>query len=129
MCNINKPISPHLTIYNAQKASIFSIWHRISGVIMLVLVISPFFILNNVYFSHKTVFFAQFLIDYILFNWFIFSCKLFVISIFLYHISNGIRHFFWDGVVHVNTTRMYKDSNQLLLFIFSIIIVQFYFVL
>nr|BAL63243.1 succinate: cytochrome c oxidoreductase subunit 3 [Pyropia pseudolinearis] len=126
MRNINRPISPHLTIYNPQKASIFSIWHRISGVIMLFLVASPFFILNNIYFSYTPIFLDSYLIDYVLSNWFIFSCKLVVINLFLYHISNGIRHLFWDVVIHVNTIRMYKDSNILLLFVFIIIIAQFF---
>nr|BAL63260.1 succinate:cytochrome c oxidoreductase subunit 3 [Pyropia kurogii] len=126
MRNINRPLSPHLTIYNPQKASIFSIWHRISGVIMFILVTSPFFLLNNIYFSHMTIFLAQFWVDYVLSNWFLFSCKSFVISIFLYHISNGIRHLFWDVAIHVNTIRMYKDSNILLFLVFAIILAQFF---
>nr|AIB08161.1 succinate:cytochrome c oxidoreductase subunit 3 [Pyropia kanakaensis] len=126
MRSINRPVSPHLTIYNPQKASTFSIWHRISGVSMFVLIISPFFILNNIYFSHMNIFFAQLLVDSILFNWFLFSCKLFVISIFLYHISNGILHLLWDVVIHVSTKKMYKDSNILLFFVFVVIMTQFY---
>nr|YP_009159744.1 succinate:cytochrome c oxidoreductase subunit 3 [Pyropia nitida]AKQ53250.1 succinate:cytochrome c oxidoreductase subunit 3 [Pyropia nitida] len=125
MRNINRPISPHLTIYNPQKASIFSIWHRISGVIMFVLIISPFFLLHSIYFSHMTIFLAHFLVHYVVSDWFLFSCKLFVISIFLYHISNGIRHLLWDVVIHVNTINMYKDSNILLFLAFIIIIAQF----
>nr|AMN87296.1 succinate:cytochrome c oxidoreductase subunit 3 [Pyropia endiviifolia] len=126
MRRINRPISPHLTIYNPQKASIFSIWHRISGVTMFVLVMSPFLILNTIYFSYMTTSFAQFLVDYVVFNWFLVSCKLFISSIFFYHIINGIRHLFWDVVIHVNTIKMYKDSNILLSFLFAIISAQFY---
>jgi|GEM_PF-2812664 len=51
MYNINRPISPHLTIYNTQKSSLFSIWHRISGVSMFILASSPILILKFIIFS------------------------------------------------------------------------------
>nr|YP_009114093.1 succinate:cytochrome c oxidoreductase subunit 3 [Palmaria palmata]AHB62156.1 succinate:cytochrome c oxidoreductase subunit 3 [Palmaria palmata] len=31
----NRPISPHLTIYLPQIASLFSIWHRLSAIVIL----------------------------------------------------------------------------------------------
>lgn len=93
MHNINKPISPHLTIYNPQRSSIFSIWHRISGVVMFILISSPLFILNQVYFLYTPIFLLEFLVNYILSNWILVSFRLLISTVFLYHISNGLRHF------------------------------------
>nr|YP_009040911.1 succinate:cytochrome c oxidoreductase subunit 3 [Neopyropia fucicola]AIB08131.1 succinate:cytochrome c oxidoreductase subunit 3 [Neopyropia fucicola] len=126
MYNINRPISPHLTIYNPQRSSIFSIWHRISGVIMLVLIVSPIFLLNQVHFSYVTIFSIHSLVDYLFSPWLLTSVRWVVSTIFLYHVSNGIRHFFWDSVKHVNTRKMYKDSNYLLLFVLIVNIIQLY---
>nr|BAL63270.1 succinate:cytochrome c oxidoreductase subunit 3 [Pyropia vietnamensis]BED43661.1 succinate:cytochrome c oxidoreductase subunit 3 [Pyropia sp. Myanmar_A]BED43685.1 succinate:cytochrome c oxidoreductase subunit 3 [Pyropia sp. Myanmar_B]BED43709.1 succinate:cytochrome c oxidoreductase subunit 3 [Pyropia sp. Myanmar_C] len=126
MNNINRPLSPHLTIYNPQKSSIFSIWHRISGVFMFTLINSFFFLLNQAYFSYTISFFQNFLEDYTISNLLLFSMKLLVSVIFLYHITNGIRHFLWDSVIHVSTKKVYQDSNFLLFFIFINVILQFY---
>nr|BAL63245.1 succinate: cytochrome c oxidoreductase subunit 3 [Porphyra tenuipedalis] len=126
MHNINKPISPHLTIYNPQRSSIFSIWHRISGVVMFILISSPLFILNQVYFLYTPIFLLEFLVNYILSNWILVSFRLLIFTVFLYHISNGLRHFLWDLVRHVNTKKINKDSSLLLVFIFIVSIAQFY---
>nr|YP_010925371.1 succinate:cytochrome c oxidoreductase subunit 3 [Neoporphyra dentata]WKD83577.1 succinate:cytochrome c oxidoreductase subunit 3 [Neoporphyra dentata]BAL63251.1 succinate:cytochrome c oxidoreductase subunit 3 [Neoporphyra dentata] len=126
MHNFNRPISPHLTIYNFQKSSTLSIWHRISGIVMFVIAIVFIVFLNNIYFSYSTIFVAKFLVEYILFDWLLFSCKLFIIAIFLYHISNGTRHLFWDSVIHVNTSKMHKDGNILLFFVIAVALSQFY---
>lgn len=126
MQNINRPISPHLTIYNPQRSSIFSIWHRISGVIMFVLIVGPILLLNQVYFLYITIPPIHFFVDHLFFPWFLTSVRWVVSAIFLYHISNGIRHFFWDSVKYVNTRKMYKDSNYLLLFLLIANIIQLY---
>nr|AHB35412.1 succinate:cytochrome c oxidoreductase subunit 3 [Neoporphyra perforata]AHB35439.1 succinate:cytochrome c oxidoreductase subunit 3 [Neoporphyra perforata]AIB08100.1 succinate:cytochrome c oxidoreductase subunit 3 [Neoporphyra perforata]AIB08246.1 succinate:cytochrome c oxidoreductase subunit 3 [Neoporphyra perforata]AIB08273.1 succinate:cytochrome c oxidoreductase subunit 3 [Neoporphyra perforata] len=125
MQNLNRPISPHLTIYNPQKASTFSIWHRISGVFMFTIITSSLLILNNLYLSYTTVFLVPLLFKYFLFDWLLFSCKLLLQTIFLYHTINGIRHLLWDSVIHVNTIKMRKDANILLFVAFIIILIQF----
>nr|BAL63253.1 succinate:cytochrome c oxidoreductase subunit 3 [Pyropia lacerata] len=126
MHNINRPISPHLTIYTPQTSSIFSIWHRISGFVMFILISSPILLLNCSYFSYTPTFFSFFLLEYNLYSWLFTSFRLVISSIFLYHISNGVRHFLWDSVGHVNTKEIYKDSNFLLLFLLLVIVTQFY---
>uniref|UniRef100_A0A5S9HWS0 Succinate:cytochrome c oxidoreductase subunit 3 n=1 Tax=[Neopyropia] katadae var. hemiphylla TaxID=243213 RepID=A0A5S9HWS0_PYRKA len=126
MHNINRPISPHLTIYNPQISATFSIWHRISGVVMFILIASSILILNQVYFSYTPIFLVDILLNYILSNWILVSFRLLISTIFLYHISNGLRHFLWDSVRHVNTKKIYKDSNLLLFFVFIVTITQSY---
>nr|BAL63262.1 succinate:cytochrome c oxidoreductase subunit 3 [Pyropia moriensis] len=126
MQNINRPISPHLTIYNPQRSSIFSIWHRISGVVMFILISSPILLLNYIYFSHCPIFLVHLLLYYDLSTWLLISFRLLISTIFLYHISNGIRHFLWDSVKHVTTKKIYKDSNLLLWLVLIVIIAQLY---
>ena len=89
----NRPLSPHLTIYSSQFTSIFSIWHRITGVILIVLLVSSLYILK--FYSTSIL---NSLLNYIL------NCSswlqnaLFInLTIFLiYHMLNGIRHILWD---------------------------------
>nr|QYA17625.1 succinate:cytochrome c oxidoreductase subunit 3 [Porphyra crispata]BAL63268.1 succinate:cytochrome c oxidoreductase subunit 3 [Neoporphyra haitanensis] len=126
MQNLNRPISPHLTIYNFQKTSTFSIWHRISGIILFVSTTCFIFFLNNVYFSYTIILFTKSIFEYILFNWLLVSCKLLIIITFLYHSINGMRHLFWDSVIHVNILKMHEDGNILLFFVILAALFQFY---
>ena len=36
---LNKPLAPHLTIYSSQFTSIYSIWHRITGVTLILILV------------------------------------------------------------------------------------------
>ena len=90
----NRPISPHLTIYTPQQSSLFSIWHRISGVLLLLAIFTSIVITNNI------------VLCGIQNSWFevYFSIpreplRISLLSIMLaliYHTTNGIRHIFWD---------------------------------
>nr|BAL63266.1 succinate:cytochrome c oxidoreductase subunit 3 [Porphyra yamadae] len=126
MININRPLSPHLTIYNPQRSSLISIWHRISGVTIFVLIVSTLLLLNQAYFSYTTIFLTKFLSDHAISSLLLFCCRLLISIIFLYHITNGIYHFLWDSVMHVNTKRIHKDNNLLLFFLFVNTTLQFY---
>nr|NP_049321.1 succinate:cytochrome c oxidoreductase subunit 3 [Porphyra purpurea]P80478.1 RecName: Full=Succinate dehydrogenase cytochrome b560 subunit; AltName: Full=Succinate dehydrogenase, subunit III [Porphyra purpurea]AAD03124.1 succinate:cytochrome c oxidoreductase subunit 3 [Porphyra purpurea] len=123
MYNINRPISPHLTIYNTQKSSLFSIWHRISGVAMFTLIASPPLFLKLATFSYKSFNILDLMLNNssLILPWFI----VIISVIFLYHIINGIRHFLWDSVVNVNTESIIKDSNTLLALVFLIMLFKF----
>ena len=88
-----RPLSPHLQIYKPQITSILSILHRATGIalsigsVILVLWIVALTLGENTYLMYSN------LIN----NWFgkliIFS---FTFALF-YHLSNGIRHLFWDA--------------------------------
>nr|YP_009511901.1 succinate dehydrogenase subunit 3 [Gracilariopsis longissima]AXI97828.1 succinate dehydrogenase subunit 3 [Gracilariopsis longissima]UAD89930.1 succinate dehydrogenase subunit 3 [Gracilariopsis longissima] len=92
----NRPLSPHLTIYKPQVTSLFSIWHRISGLFLTFSIVSYLIslqlllyitynkdILDSLIIQLKYSFFWQFI--YIL-----------SISIFFYHAINGVKHIIWD---------------------------------
>ena len=87
-----RPLSPHLQIYKPQITSMLSILHRATGIalsigsVILVLWIVALTLGENTYLMYSN------LIN----NWFgkliIFG---FTFALF-YHLSNGIRHLFWD---------------------------------
>jgi succinate dehydrogenase / fumarate reductase cytochrome b subunit len=87
----NRPLSPHLTIYSGQTTSIFSIWHRITGIVLILFVLMSLFTLKII--SYKI--FTQTVeinINFWVQNTFFLNVFLF----FGYHLINGIRHIIWD---------------------------------
>ena len=91
--NRKRPLSPHLQIYKPQLTSILSILHRATGVtlsmgsIILVLWIIALTLGEETY--------AMF--SLIVNHWFSkFVLLGFTFGLF-YHLSNGIRHLFWDA--------------------------------
>nr|QJH88493.1 Sdh3 [Pterocladiophila hemisphaerica] len=77
----NRPISPHLTIYNAQIFSIFSIWHRISGIFL-----SIFLYLSLI--SYKLF------ITLLSINFFFKLIIMITLLLLFYHSLNGLRSYF-----------------------------------
>ena len=92
-----RPLSPHLTIYNAQYSSVFSVFHRATASVLslgifFILFLADFCISNiNLYSVYSLTF---------LFNttlaWLFIGALLVVVFSFFYHMSNGIRHLIWD---------------------------------
>nr|YP_009048898.1 succinate:cytochrome c oxidoreductase subunit 3 [Wildemania schizophylla]AID57267.1 succinate:cytochrome c oxidoreductase subunit 3 [Wildemania schizophylla] len=126
MYNINRPISPHLTIYNSQISSIFSIWHRISGFTMFILITIPFFTLNNVLFTFINISLSSLTINFVLVNFVLPGFLIVISAIFLYHILNGLRHLLWDSVMHVTTKKINKDSHILLFLIATFVLTKLF---
>lgn len=97
MAKINRPLAPHLFIYNFQLTSFLSICHRISGT-MLVFFIGFIMSLEN--FDRMVSEFFCFY-DYLylfdaFFYWFLLTLFYFVTGSLSFHILNGIRHLMWD---------------------------------
>lgn len=82
---LNKPFSPHLSVYKIQITSLFSIFHRFSAIfliicflsfILLILVLNNLFLFNYII-AHNVI--------YCLFN-----CLLKIICYFsIFHVVNG----------------------------------------
>nr|YP_009684867.1 succinate:cytochrome c oxidoreductase subunit 3 [Gloiopeltis furcata]BBK20780.1 succinate:cytochrome c oxidoreductase subunit 3 [Gloiopeltis furcata] len=93
----NRPVSPHLIIYSAQLSSLFSIWHRITGVTLFGMFISSgLFIRASLAQQNFCFTDVVFCTDFIYLPWlnnFLFSMFLLVFS---YHFLNGCRHIIWD---------------------------------
>ena len=87
-----RPLSPHLQIYKPQITSVLSIMHRITGValtfgmVLVVLWITTLSLGESFY--EYYVFFIK--------SWFGNLILIGFTFAFFYHLSNGIRHLFWD---------------------------------
>jgi succinate dehydrogenase / fumarate reductase, cytochrome b subunit len=88
----NRPLSPHLQVYNPQLTSVLSITHRLTGVFLsfgaLVLVLLVYGLAFDDYAFGFVVWALQTTAGAVLLVAWVFA--------FYYHLSNGIRHLFWD---------------------------------
>ena len=89
----NRPISPHLQVYRPQLTSVLSILHRITGVALAVGTILLVYWLiaaasGPEAFASAEALIGSWLGRILLFGW----------TFALYfHLTNGIRHLFWDA--------------------------------
>nr|YP_006234365.1 succinate dehydrogenase subunit 3 [Phlegmariurus squarrosus]AEV55711.1 succinate dehydrogenase subunit 3 [Phlegmariurus squarrosus] len=108
---INRPLSPHLTIYKPQLTSTFPIFHRISGAFLATMVLFSilFFGIGDLsltfYYSHTFVFFPTFY-----FHWFIILLVNLTLLALCYHPSNGVRHLWWDWGLFLELSRVYTSG-------------------
>lgn len=89
---VKRPLSPHLQVYKPQMTSVLSITHRATGVALVAgtLMVAWWLIAAATgpkSFGVAQDFAASPLGTFMIFGW---SVALF------YHLSNGIRHLFWD---------------------------------
>nr|AHA47113.1 succinate dehydrogenase subunit 3 [Amborella trichopoda] len=92
--SIKRPLPPHLTIYKPQLTSTFSIFHRISGAFLATMVLfSSLFCLKIglISFTYEKFYQSSFNLPK-----FILSLVDLTALALCYHISNGVRHLFWD---------------------------------
>lgn len=88
----NRPLSPHLQIYRPQITTGVSILHRITGVGLAFGMLAMVYWIGAAAYGPETYAQARDLLG----SWFGRLC-LFGFSVCLfYHLSNGIRHLFWD---------------------------------
>nr|WOA02291.1 succinate:cytochrome c oxidoreductase subunit 3 [Gloiopeltis furcata] len=110
----NRPVSPHLVIYSAQLSSLFSIWHRITGVTLSGIFVFLGLVVKKSLTHHKLCFIdIMFCADFIYafwFNGFLFSLSLLAFS---YHFLNGCRHVAWD-VGHLLNVKNLDTSSFIL---------------
>lgn len=90
----NRPLSPHLTIYISQFTSIYSIWHRITG-LSLLLVLILFIVFCK--FTSCLVILPEFIYYFLKINLWLQNC-IFInfLVLITYHSINGLRHINWD---------------------------------
>ena len=90
---INRPLTPHLTVYSSQFTSKYSIWHRITGLILISML---FFYLNFLKVNFQVLnglINSYFCLNYLLIQ------NIFIVNsvfIFSYHLLNGIKYIKWD---------------------------------
>ena len=108
----NRPLSPHLSIHKRILTSVFSIFHRFTGICLSIgSIIISFWIatiaLGPKYFSLFEYISSLILFKIILFAW--------TIGIF-YHLFNGIRYLFWSYGIGMDIKTVYS-TGYLVLFL------------
>jgi succinate dehydrogenase cytochrome b subunit len=106
MESVKRPLSPHLQIYKPQLTSILSITHRGTGIFLSLgaLLLTCWLVglatgetaFNNLQ-QYTTAWYGK-----ILLIAFVFS--------FYFHLSNGIRHLFWDVGMGLEISTAYKSG-------------------
>ena len=123
--NRQRPLSPHLQIYKPQLTSILSILHRATGValsigsIILVSWVVALSLGENAYSSYSMI----------INNWF---GKLVLFGFtfgLLYHLSNGIRHLFWDAGYGYDLKLAYTSGALVIISSLTLTIVTWFIVL
>ena len=109
--NTNRPLSPHLQIYKPQLTSILSITHRFTGVVLsLFSILIPF---SLVFISFGSDYYQLFLqiLDHIIIKIILIGT---VFSL-AFHLSNGVRHLFWDMGLGLSIKDSYMSGYLVIL--------------
>ena len=121
--NNNRPLSPHLDIYQYQITWTVSIMHRITGVAMTLGLILIVAWLVAAAFSPELLS----LIDGVLRSWIGMIIIFGSLWAFWFHFLNGIRHLFWDLGYGFNLSTVWRSGwvvvlGSIILTIFSFLI-------
>nr|YP_010027345.1 succinate:cytochrome c oxidoreductase subunit 3 [Sarcopeltis skottsbergii]QOS04466.1 succinate:cytochrome c oxidoreductase subunit 3 [Sarcopeltis skottsbergii] len=117
----NRPITPHLLIYTPQLSSLFSIWHRISG-LGLTVFLTVFLIFIKIILSLNFTVNWLILLPLEISQWIPIYFSLLTLVLLIYHSFNGMRHIIWDLGFFLNTKYLYKFSFLLFFLIFLTLI-------
>lgn len=112
-----RPISPHLTIYKPQITSTLSIFHRITGSVLSLFVLTAlvFFRLYTTQGENSYIhLFAQY-INTSTSHWLILSAAFLLLFSFYYHTCNGIRHMMWDLGYGLDIRQLYMSGYAVLI--------------
>ena len=108
--SLNRPLSPHLSIYKKVLTAVFSIFHRFTGIGMSVgsILLSIWIIFIALGPDYFSIF--QFISTYLIFKFFLF---LWTLAIF-YHLFNGIRYLIWSYGKMMSLDVVYKSGYVVL---------------
>ena len=108
--SLNRPLSPHLSIYKKVLTSVFSISHRFTGIGMSIgaILLSIWIILIALGPNYFSIF--QLISSYFIFKLFLF---LWTLAVF-YHLFNGIRYLIWSYGKMMELDAVYKSAYVVL---------------
>nr|NP_689350.1 succinate:cytochrome c oxidoreductase subunit 3 [Chaetosphaeridium globosum]AAM96628.1 succinate:cytochrome c oxidoreductase subunit 3 [Chaetosphaeridium globosum] len=122
---INRPLSPHLTVYKPQLTSTLSIFHRISGAFLAFFVLSfalsmPICQINLSFYSFYKIWF------YLCHDklWVFLTVLNLAFFSVCYHMSNGIRHLLWDYGLFLDLSKVYFSGVFMLIVAVSLVILN-----
>ena len=107
MANSNRPLSPHLQIYKPQLTAVLSIFHRGSGIFLVIGTLLLVYWLTAMAqgpasYAQAQAFFGSLFGQLIRLAW--------AFALF-YHLCNGIRHLFWDMGAGFDITTVYTSGK------------------
>lgn len=111
----NRPLSPHLSVHKKVLTSIFSIFHRITGIglsigsLLLAIWISLISLGPNYFYIFQGIS-STFVFKFILIIW--------TLGIF-YHLFNGIRYLYWTYGLGMELKVVYKSGYLVILLTIS----------
>ena len=108
----NRPLSPHLSIHKKNLTSVFSVFHRFTGIILSIGSIFISFWVAIIALGPKYFSFFEYISSLILFKFILF---VWTIGIF-YHLFNGIRYLFWSYGIGMDLKTVY-NSGYFVLFL------------
>ncbi len=106
MKSSKRPLSPHLQVYKPQLTSVLSITHRGTGVFLSLgaLALTCWLIslamsaeIFNSFHQYMTTWYGKLFLAGFIFSLF-------------YHLSNGVRHLFWDAGLGLEISTTYKSG-------------------
>ena len=119
-----RPLSPHLTIYKPQLTSVLSIFHRITGVVLsLVLTLSLMSFYINVVFVGASTSYCLFFDLFSVFSTFFLAVGYFLLTSISYHMINGMRHLSWDLALGLEIKNLYTTGMIVVSLVFVIVII------
>nr|VFJ89379.1 MAG: succinate dehydrogenase subunit C [Candidatus Kentron sp. H]VFJ91153.1 MAG: succinate dehydrogenase subunit C [Candidatus Kentron sp. H]VFJ97487.1 MAG: succinate dehydrogenase subunit C [Candidatus Kentron sp. H] len=110
MATMNRPLSPHVQIYRKQITSSLSILHRATGVFLAIGTFAFVYWLWSLAagpeaYENTQAFFGSTIGRIVLLGW-VFSLA--------YHLTNGIRHLFWDAGKGFEIGTVYASGKAVL---------------
>tara|TARA_B100000686_G_C15882276_1_gene521594 strand:- start:61 stop:432 length:372 start_codon:yes stop_codon:yes gene_type:complete len=109
---LNRPLSPHLTIHKKILTSVFSIFHRFTGIGLSVGAILLSIWVTLLALGPKYYLIFQNLSSFLIFKIILFFWTL---AIF-YHLFNGIRYLFWTFGKMMDLSSVYKSGYVVIIF-------------
>jgi len=117
----SRPLSPHLSVYRLEKSSGFSIYHRITGVLLTLSLLLLGLIYKVQTYNIELLATIVQKIESIESEfplllsgsfWFVVFALVFILA---YHIANGIRHIIWDSVISTLSKEYIKPTSYMVL--------------
>lgn len=105
---LQRPISPHLTIYRPQLTSVLSLAHRATGIAMSGAVTALAIAMLGL--PHDFTYYVKLIQDLNLPASVIIGAKYIAVFPFMYHTANGIRHLAWDWATGFKLNTLYKTG-------------------
>jgi succinate dehydrogenase / fumarate reductase cytochrome b subunit len=125
LMRINRPLSPHLSVYKPQLTSVLSIFHRISGTVLAITAIASIFCLkvSATHFNTYPVYWLAFVLCS-KFNWLVLAALMLAFFALCYHMSNGVRHLLWDMGFFLDLNKIYTSAFVMLASATSLVVIN-----